>query len=252
MDEERFLELTRDPNHVRGIYNYCDRWCERCDQQSKCLVFAVEQEQKASGEDPVESLRGSLDVAQKLLIEKMEEFGIDPETLAVEAGEELHPFRDIRAHPLVQKAEQYAFGTAAHLEPLEDSLVAAAGTLQQKAELGITPHQGHKLEDLEQCRDAVKTILHFRFLICSKIFRALSGMARRDNGRPDPYCAEDARRSAHVAWNGIQRSIEAWLTLRNAFPGSQAGILEMLLQLDRLRREVEEEFPKSANPSQEG
>lgn len=249
MDEERFLELARDPDHVPGIYSYCDRWCERCDQQSKCLVFAVEQEQKACGEDPLESIRSSLGVAQQLLTERMEEFGLDPESLAVEAEGEPEPYKDIRAHPLVQKAEQYAFGTAAHLEPLQDALVSAAGSFQQKVELGITPNQGLKKEDLEQCRHAVEIILHFRFLICSKIFRALSGMTLQRDGRPDPYCAEDARLSAQVAWKGIQRSIEAWLNLRNAFPGKEAGILEMLLQLDRLRREVEEEFPESASPS---
>jgi hypothetical protein len=251
MDEERIRELARDPNHIRGVYNYCDRWCERCEQQSKCLVFTMEQEQKASGQDPLESIRASLEMAQTLLKEKMEEFGLDPEALAVEAEEEPDPFEGIRAHPLVQKAEQYAFGTAAHLEPVQDALVTAAGSFQRKVELGITPNQGFKLEDLEQCRDAVETILHFRFLICSKIFRALSGMAPQEDGRPDPYCAEDARLSAQVASKGMQRSIEAWLILRNAFPGKEAGILEMLLQLDRLRREAEIQFPGSGDPAQE-
>jgi hypothetical protein len=245
MDEERFLELARDPNHIHGIYNHCDRWCERCDQQSKCLVFAVEQEEKAAREDPIESLRGSLDVVQKLLIGRMEESGVDPEAMVVEGEEALDTFDRIRSHAIVQQAERYAFGTAAHLEPVQEALVSAAGCFQQKVELGIMPNQGLKPKDLEQCRDALETILHFRFLICSKTFRALSGIALHEDGRPDPYCVDDSRRSAQVALKGIQRSIDAWLTLRNAFPGSEAGILEMLLQLDRLRREVEDRFPGS-------
>src|SRR5436305_14251897 len=32
-----------DPRYISGIYNYCDRWCERCPLTSRCLVFATEQ-----------------------------------------------------------------------------------------------------------------------------------------------------------------------------------------------------------------
>ncbi len=249
MDEERFLELARDPNHIPGVYNYCDRWCERCDKQEKCLVFAVKQEQGDSGEDLFESVGTGLDIARNLLTEAMEESGLDPEAPDVESQDEPDPFEGIRSHPLVQQAEQYAFGTASRLEPVQHAVVSAAQAVQHKVELGVTPIQGLTLEDLEQCREAVETVLHFRFLICSKIFRALSGIAPQRDGRPDPHSSEDGRLSAQVAWKGIQRSIEAWLTLRNAFPERDAGTLEMLLQLDRLRREVEDQFLLLANPA---
>ncbi len=29
---------------VEGIYNYCDRWCERCTYTSRCLNYAIDQE----------------------------------------------------------------------------------------------------------------------------------------------------------------------------------------------------------------
>ena len=28
---------------IVGVYNYCDRWCERCLLTSRCRVFAEEQ-----------------------------------------------------------------------------------------------------------------------------------------------------------------------------------------------------------------
>lgn len=251
MDDERFLELARDLNHIRGIYNYCDRWCERCDHQSQCLAFAVEHEERAPADDHLEGMHDSLTLARKLLDKKMEESGLDPEEADRRGEEMIRTFGELRSQPLVQRAEQYAFGTAAHLQTLEEALVSAAGSLQQKIELGISPNQGLTLQDLERCRDALETIVHFRFLICSKIFRALSGMALQADGRADPYSAEDGRRSAQVAWRGIHRSIDAWLTLRDVFLQREAGILEMLLQLDRLRREVEALFPGSTDPAEE-
>src|SRR5258705_2000420 len=35
-------ELAGNPDLISGIYNYCDRWCERCPLTSRCLVYATE------------------------------------------------------------------------------------------------------------------------------------------------------------------------------------------------------------------
>jgi hypothetical protein len=41
---------------VSGIYNYCDRWCERCPVTAKCYLYWQEQqteaEHRAAGRDP--------------------------------------------------------------------------------------------------------------------------------------------------------------------------------------------------------
>jgi hypothetical protein len=35
--------MQLNPNHISGIYIYCDRWCERCTFTSRCAVFESEQ-----------------------------------------------------------------------------------------------------------------------------------------------------------------------------------------------------------------
>ena len=42
MDKSELLELAENGNLISGIYNYCDRWCERCPFTSRCLVYATE------------------------------------------------------------------------------------------------------------------------------------------------------------------------------------------------------------------
>jgi len=37
MDKRGLLKLAADPKYISGIYNYCDRWCERCPFTSRCL-----------------------------------------------------------------------------------------------------------------------------------------------------------------------------------------------------------------------
>src|SRR5262245_59438678 len=44
MHRTNLTELAANPNFISGIYNYCDRWCERCPFTSRCLVYAQELE----------------------------------------------------------------------------------------------------------------------------------------------------------------------------------------------------------------
>ena len=43
MTPDDFLKLLDNPDFISGIYNYCDRWCERCKMTSKCSLYASEQ-----------------------------------------------------------------------------------------------------------------------------------------------------------------------------------------------------------------
>jgi len=42
LDKEDIFRLAGDPRFIPGIYNYCDRWCERCPFTSRCLTYAME------------------------------------------------------------------------------------------------------------------------------------------------------------------------------------------------------------------
>jgi len=50
MDKERLKKLADNPNNIQGIYNYCDRWCERCTFTSRCLNYDISEEQYDSPE----------------------------------------------------------------------------------------------------------------------------------------------------------------------------------------------------------
>src|SRR5215217_1563177 len=40
MTADELLQLAGDSRFIKGIYNYCDRWCERCTFTSRCLNYA--------------------------------------------------------------------------------------------------------------------------------------------------------------------------------------------------------------------
>ena len=42
--------FEQENNYIPGIFNYCDRWCERCPLTARCRVYAMEQEEHADDE----------------------------------------------------------------------------------------------------------------------------------------------------------------------------------------------------------
>ena len=41
MKKEKIMETVNNTNLIPGIFNYCDRWCERCELTNKCANFAL-------------------------------------------------------------------------------------------------------------------------------------------------------------------------------------------------------------------
>jgi hypothetical protein len=48
MKRKSLLRMAQDPKFISGIYNYCDRWCERCSLSDRCLIHAMERTEEAS------------------------------------------------------------------------------------------------------------------------------------------------------------------------------------------------------------
>src|SRR6185369_6451623 len=46
LQRRSLTQLANNPELIDGIYNYCDRWCERCPFTSRCLVYASETDEE--------------------------------------------------------------------------------------------------------------------------------------------------------------------------------------------------------------
>jgi hypothetical protein len=91
--------------------------------------------------------------------------------------------------------------------------------------------------------DALEVIQWYQHQIYVKLMRALMQddfELLDDDGKPFP---KDSDGSAKVALIATDRSIAAWGTLREHFPEKTDEILDLLVHLDRLRRQTEQQFP---------
>src|SRR3712207_1594506 len=106
-DEERFID---------GIFNYCDRWCERCPFTSRCRVYAMEEaaERQPGDRDPKNAAfwDGLHNIFQQTLTQLREmarEQGIDLEAPpSEEVKRRLRRRKRRRGHPLVKAGLAYA------------------------------------------------------------------------------------------------------------------------------------------------
>jgi hypothetical protein len=95
MDKEKLKKLGEDPRFISGIYNYCDRWCERCPFTSRCMNFELSEEDFADPETRDlqneafwNKLSETFQVTLELLKEMAEERGIDLDSIDDEESRE--------------------------------------------------------------------------------------------------------------------------------------------------------------------
>ncbi len=246
--------LAADPGLISGIYNYCDRWCERCPFTGRCLVFKTEQARDArrghTRDDAHnrafwDELSRSFALAMRMVRREAKRHGIDlddPATLAgAEAEERRRRRRSAReGRGLHRAATAYWKSARTLLERLAPELAATGEAFATQLRLGA----GQPEAEAAEIRDALEVVQWYLFFVDVKLQRAVSSRVDRE-GEGDDGFPSDADGSAKVALIAIDRSIAAWARLRERLGAEADAILDLLVGLDRLRRAVEREFPRA-------
>ncbi len=244
---QRLEELARNPQLVPGIYNYCDRWCERCTHTTRCLNFQMEQEENRTRSPEAHDIHNEafwkgmiesfLQVIE-MLREDLERKGIvitDAELAAAAFSEDRDHERASR-HPLARAAQAYGDLVEQWFKTSRRAWRAKGKELQQAFELRL-PGRAPRRE-WARLQEAVEVIRFYQRFLYPKLGRALRG---RLEGDP---CG-DAAGSAKIALIAMDRSLGAWGRMLAQFPEREAATLPLLIHLEKLRRDVEKTFPKA-------
>jgi hypothetical protein len=245
----KLKDLAVDPQFISGVYNYCDRWCERCPLTSRCLTYAMEQEEDAA--DPGsrditnrafwQRLEGILRETHEMLDEILRERGIELPPVDAEAEQAfLLRHEDAREHPCAAAATEYAQGVEAWLEAAGPRLQARGEALERQHRMGLSSVDPEA--DADRLRDAVEVIQWYQHQIAVKILRAV-GTTVQGDVVGDQLDQSDSNGSAKVALLGMDRSVAAWAELLRQMPDDEDRILPLLVTLGRLRRDVVATFP---------
>ena len=239
MDDAEFDEIisrASDPNLIPGIYNYCDRRCERCRFTARCLQFSENRHEEAIGRTAnlsvgqavARSLERSLDILRIIgrrigldLTGDQETGGSSPERVVlkdddVEEG-------DAAADPLVVRARDYATTTWPILRALRP-------VLDVRGEAGLL--------------EALDTLEWSSTSISAKIFRAIWTTA--EERLEGDEVQNDANGSVKVARLMIDEAKRAWRTLMEPGQATADGVPARLVRLlDELDAGLEARFPRA-------
>ena len=234
MNRDRLERLAAEKRFIPGIYNYCDRWCERCPQTSRCLNFSISEEefsdpeaQDIRNEAFWNKLSGILGETLELLRESAEKWGIELETLVSMDDIENIKAKDVAAenHLLCRAAKRYS-------EWVEDWF---RGRETLFFETAAATREGVSLEE------AFEVIRWYRYFICAKVMRAVRGKIEEEEERCDEF-ASDSDGSAKIALIAMDRSIAAWAVIRHYITDGAKEVIDVIAFLDGLRQAVEKAF----------
>ena len=232
MRRKSLTELASNPDLISGIYNYCDRWCERCPLTSRCLVYATEQvghngsaeNHDARNQTFWHKLSSILLETQQMISEWAREAGLDLTKIPEEEVKTRKQRRQlVDNHPLARAGKKYANNASDWFRQFDHR------------------EQNGQPEQLEDAREVIQW---YQYQIAVKLMRALS--CRSDGWEDEPEMADfpkDSDGSAKVALIGIDRSIAAWRWVQISQPQRLESIVPLILQLERLRQRVEKTFP---------
>ena len=237
MKRNRLKKLAAEKRFIPGVYNYCDRWCERCSLTSRCLNFSISQEdsldpeaQDIRNEAFWKKLSETLAETLELLKDSAKEWGIDLETLDSREDVENMKKKDNAAenHLLSRAAKRY-------VGIVEDFLKEGETLFFETA---AAAREGINLEE------AFEVIRWYQYFIAAKVIRAVRGKVEDDEEGEDEF-PRDSNWSAKIALIAIDRSIAAWAVIRTYATEGAKGVIDAIAFLDSLRQAVEKTFPNA-------
>jgi len=237
VNRDRLKKLVAEGRLIAGVYNYCDRWCERCPQTSRCLNFSISEEEFSDPE--TQDIRNEAfwrklsDIFKEtfeLLKEAGEKWGIDLETLDTTTDIENMRAKEEAAenHVVCRAAKSYG-------KRVEDWFQGKEGF---SFETGFAAN-----EDLD-IEEAFEVIRWYQYFIAAKVMRAIRGQREEEEERSDGF-PSDSDGSAKIALVAIDRSMSAWGVISHDNHVLAESVFEMISFLDRLKQAIEKTFPNA-------
>jgi hypothetical protein len=220
------MPVAEHEDLIPAIYNYCDRWCERCRFTTRCGVFRMAasagQEGASHCDDTGAAEPGSDHAPVAMARPDVDVSMTDEEWDAVARREEAR-HEMARADPIVVQARTYVARASPIVRALEPVLADRGDAV---------------------ALDALEIIGRLMWTISGKTYRAVSGSLDEDRD-PDTDPRDDLG-SAKVARLAIRDSRLAWRVLMTVGRATADGVpARLVASLEALDEGLTERFPEA-------
>ncbi len=231
--------------YISGVYNYCDRWCERCPLSGRCFSYQKELEsdldtEATTPEDLANVVKEQLESAVGLLYEQAEIHGINLDELPDEPVPEPE-FEDKEfaeaAESLTALTMEYSTKSSEWFRVSQLLLQNKEDEFKKLLDLGAL-----NIEEAEAFRDALEVVIWYMHFISVKIQRAVSSKKKFGEAIEEPT-QNDSNGSAKIAILAVEKSLAAWGLIYEHLKASSDDIIDLLELLSRIRTGTYDLFP---------
>src|SRR2546423_1008910 len=238
---------------IDGIYNYCDRWCERCTFTSRCRNYEgtsqlTPEQLDINNKAFWYNISSNFQDTLKLLHKIAGENGIDLNSVSETEAENHEKRRSLlktaaKEHVLSRLCKQYRETVIPFFkEQISQELVDKTRELVSHLHMGMKNEEEvvHTMADIGDCEEIIQWYV---FFIDAKLQRALHGKLDGEDWAEKHGFQKDSDGSAKIALIAIGKSIAAWMRLYELMPSSEDAAFKSLALLQKLQQTANEEFP---------
>ena len=235
---------------IEGIYNYCDRWCERCTFTSRCAVYEGESDLTPEQTDIQnqafwDRISQNFTKARNMVQKAAERYGVDLAAVSQEAEDNFRKKEELkiksRQHPMAVLSLEYSQIGRDWLKT-QPGMLDRLENLKAELNLGVESTDGAKRET-STIKDSLAVIQWYLFFIHVKLSRAMMGKLSSVEWNDDELYQHDYDGSAKIALIAIERSMHAWSALFEILPENEDDFLNILAMLEKIKTMAIQEFP---------
>lgn len=241
MDKDELLNAAQSGDFISGIYDYCDRWCEKCQFTKKCLNFHMVENKikskKSHGDknEFFDNIEDSLKLALELIQDITKELNIKIDhSEDEEIEQELKRVNDkIKKNEIIQQCRAYSKAVSDFFD--DNSFYF--GKLMGKEKLSED-------ESISKEKEAVEIIMWYNYLIEVKFARTLHCYLSEHDGDEDNLDYDDKVVSARIAIVAIDRSMASWYLIYDTYSTYEENAKKFLLMLYKIKEGIEMLIPE--------
>ncbi len=233
--------------YINGIFNYCDRWCERCPLASECGNYAPYfkggEHELLSRDKQNKVFWKSVDSRAPEVIKfveiKAKEQGIDiSDVEVIDTRKKFDLFQgEAKTNEVLRVGRKYEdqvddwFDDASEKYPLraEDATIS---------ELKLAPDA--PFENIKEINNMIEVVFRYQLQIYLKLSRAFFSKGKEEIGEQE---GDDSTGAARLIIEFIDRSLVGWHVFYNSFTNEQESILPIMFTLLSIRNRLLKEFP---------
>jgi hypothetical protein len=233
--------------YITGIFNYCDRWCERCPKASDCGNYAPYFEGSAgelknrdkNNQKFWDEIDAQSEKALAFTVKMAEENHVDiSDVELIDTRKKFDLFQgEAQTNEVLRVGRKYEdqvddwFDDACEKYPIQAESLTTS-------ELKLSADSG--FENVEEINNMIEVVFRYQLQIYLKLSRAFFSKGKEQLGQQE---GNDSVGAAKLIIEFIDRSLTGWYVFYKSFTDEQERILPIMFTLASIRNRILKEFP---------